>query len=277
MNRLNKLACRLSWFLTACVFVACVAKPRSFCIALDSIDHAAQASPGHSRQTIWYDPANQRLIPVELEDRSADTVHRNSRWLPKPKQASTSSPTPTTNWFQSSVNTGHVVAWTVIGIVLVVIVGFVFYLFSRFNPGSERPIRQNANAERSRRTKSFTQRMEELPAEVSRSHRNLKQEAERLMKAKQFDEAVICLFGHQLLLLDQFGILRLSKEKTNGVYLREARLQKPEIHRLFEPTVSMFEASYFGRHTPVDRDFAQRWSDNATLESMLFQTQAVRP
>jgi hypothetical protein len=113
------------------------------------------------------------------------------------------------------------------------------------------------------------ERMKHLPAEVRHSDVNLRSEAERLMNLSQFDEAIVMLFGHQLLLLDRCRVLRLARGKTNGRYVRETRGNAPEANPFFVNTVSAFEASYFGGHTPSAERFARLWQENETLESVV--------
>ena len=111
-------------------------------------------------------------------------------------------------------------------------------------------------------------RMDELPAEIRCPGMDLRGEAQRLMGLGQLDEAVKCLFGHQLLLLDRRGMLQLSSGKTNGKYVTETRRARSEAAKLLGNTVAAFEASYFGRHTPTAESFRQLWSDNERLESI---------
>ena len=98
--------------------------------------------------------------------------------------------------------------------------------------------------------------MKHLPAELRRTDVNLRSEAERLMNAGQFDQAIILLFGHQLLLLDHAGLLRLSRGKTNGRYVRETRAADHESADRLRLTATAFERSYFGRHTIAAGEFA---------------------
>ncbi len=88
-------------------------------------------------------------------------------------------------------------------------------------------------------------RIKELPAELRRDNMDLKSEALRLMNSGDLDEAVKCLFGYQLLLLDRHGFLRLSRGKTNNRYVSEVRTRSSDATSLLRSTVDAFEASYF--------------------------------
>lgn len=58
---------------------------------------------------------------------------------------------------------------------------------------------------------AMIQRISLLAPELQRTDVNLRNEAERLMRAGQLDDAIILLFGHQLILLDRAGWLRLAQ------------------------------------------------------------------
>ena len=88
------------------------------------------------------------------------------------------------------------------------------------------------------------------------------------MKLGAYDAAILCLFGHQLLLLDRRGILRLSRGKTNSRYVAESKRESPETATLLRATADAFEASYFGRHTPTPEAFANLWQANEQLEKL---------
>jgi hypothetical protein len=110
------------------------------------------------------------------------------------------------------------------------------------------------------------QRMKHLPAELRRLDVNLRSEAERLMKEGRFDQAIILLFGHQLLLLDQVGMLRLNRGKTNRKYVRETRSLDADAANQLDATVTAFERSYFGRHLISRSEFEALWLANSELE-----------
>jgi len=115
------------------------------------------------------------------------------------------------------------------------------------------------------------ERIKHLPPELRRTDVNLRTECERLMRAGQYDQAIILLLGHQLLLLDRHGMLRLSRGKTNGRYVRETRSRDERCGRWLRETADAFEQSYFGRHEISPDVFAELWDQNGRLESAVAQ------
>jgi len=219
----------------------------------------------------WFDPENQAIVPIPLRDTSGDTSHRDSRWLPKAKRIA--KPSASTS---GSIGTGfsstNFIGWLILGFGLLLIVGAILYAFSKLDPdgtvvlpGTKRNSAEAIDAQ-------TMKRIRELPLELRRTDVDLRTEAERLMNLGQLDEAIKCLFGHQLITLDRRGFLRLSRGKTNGRYVTETKNDSREAALILRSTVSAFEASYFGRHTPAMELFRQLWQENSRLEDLTVQT-----
>lgn len=230
--------------------------------------------------TPWYDAESQSVKPVTLESTENESAHRNSRWVPgasrvKSTTSSSSSSNSSGGWFGTNITTANVIGWAIIGIAFVVASGMLIYAFSKLSPdGSSGSLASN-QGKRSLDEQTLN-RIKELPAELRRTDVDLRTEAERLMIAGEFDEAIKCLFGHQLLLLDRRGWLRLSRGKTNGRYVREVSRENSDAGRFLRATADAFEASYFGRHTPTQHRFSGLWETNQQLERLTAgQTQEV--
>jgi hypothetical protein len=68
------------------------------------------------------------------------------------------------------------------------------------------------------------------------------------------------------LLLDQVGMLRLNRGKTNRKYVRETRSFDADAANPLQATVTAFERSYFGRHVISRSGFEDLWRANSALE-----------
>ena len=225
-------------------------------------------------QSPWFDPEKQAIVPVPLRDTSSDTQHRDSRWLPKAervkKQSSNSS-----GAIGSGSQSGSFYGWLVVGLGFVMIAGAILYAFSKLDPDGIAVLPGTQRNQGVVVDLQTLQRIRELPLELRRTDVDLRTEAERLMNLGQFDEAIKCLFGHQLLILDRHGYVRLSRGKTNGRYVAETRKDSPPAASLLRATVMAFEASYFGRHTPTVDLFRQLWQGNEQLEGLTVKRQEV--
>ncbi len=111
------------------------------------------------------------------------------------------------------------------------------------------------------------ERIKHLPPELRRTDVNLRTECERLMKEGMYEQAIILLLGHQLLLLDRNGLLRLGRGKTNGKYVRETHSCHHQCATWLRATADAFEQSYFGRHALSGEVFAELWTQNDQMET----------
>ena len=232
-------------------------------------DHAAVMPPPSS--TPWFDGDGQQFRPVRVVTDLPEAANRKSRWVPRPPPAnSRRAPTSTTTPTSGDRSFGTVVGWVVVAVIAFVLVGFLLYTYSQIAPDAA------ADRDQKRSTSAaiddqYLERFSRLPSELRGDAKDLRSEVERLMALGRFDQAIVALFGHQLLLLDRGRMLRLARGKTNRRYLHESRSQSPAAYEILGRTVTAFEACYFGEHPPTLEAFAALWEDNLRLESMIRQ------
>ncbi len=229
--------------------------------------------------SVWYDADERGLVPVFVKPVVDDSLNRGSRWLPKAKRIE--QPKPNTNTaagggtgggtglFGSGLTIGNLFGWFLLTALLVAAAGALIYAISRAEVDLTANQRLKASDLASTPDQQTIERMKHLPAELRRTDVNLRSEAERLMGEGQYDQAIILLFGHQLLLLDRFGMLRLNRGKTNRKYVRETRAVDGKLATRLQDTVNAFERSYFGRHSIGQREFAELWRSNEALEQAI--------
>ena len=262
------------------IVLLCVIPARCFADEVSADVDTQGVAEAALDDSVWYDAEAKEIVPVEVREEFDDTVHRNSRWLPKPKKVakpnSVNAPVnptgggPGNGLFGSDFTLGNLFGWFLIIVILVTAVGLLIYAFIKadieLDSNSVSKSTQNHKESPDEQT---IERMKHLPAELRRTDVNMRSEAERLMKEGLYDQAIILLFGHQLLLLDRAGMLRLNRGKTNGKYIRETRAIHPEAGTKLKLTVSAFERSYFGRHEIAQREFAEIWRSNLDLEKAI--------
>jgi hypothetical protein len=83
-------------------------------------------------------------------------------------------------------------------------------------------------------------------------------EALRRREAGDLAGAVVCVFAHQLLTLDQDGLIRLVPGRTGRQYV--LGLRDPELHDLLGGTLRLFEDVYYGGVRPSMHSFEKIWS-----------------
>lgn len=238
-------------------------------------DDAVLPSQNALSSTPWYDPASGELVPVRVKTVTDDSDNRDGRWLPGAERVKQQDPSASaggsglgSGLFGSGLTWVNLFGWGLLVLMLLAVVGLLLYIFSRAEWDSGASIGSRGPVQRVP-DEQTVERMRHLPAELRRTDVNLRDEALRLMQQSAFDQAIILLFGHQLLLLDQAGSLRLTRGKTNGRYVRETQGTDPNLGSRLETTVASFERSYFGRHAIDSAEFARIWENNLALEQAL--------
>jgi hypothetical protein len=114
-------------------------------------------------------------------------------------------------------------------------------------------------------------RIEELPFEATQWVGDPLAEARRLAQQGHFDQAIIYLYGYQLLALDQSRKIHLHKGKTNRMYIRE--LEPPlQLKEIVSLTMGKFEEVYFGKHSLTKPSFLEVWNLLDTFHSLIAQS-----
>jgi hypothetical protein len=101
-------------------------------------------------------------------------------------------------------------------------------------------------------------KVQALPFQLRKPAGDFLAEARRLYEAGNFSEAVIYLYSHLLMQLDQHHVIRLAKGKTNRQYLRETRT-RPLLRDILDCTMVAFEDVFFGHHELPRKRFEECW------------------
>lgn len=250
-------------------------------VAVASVVAAAETDPPGATSdqplsdTVWYDAELRKVVPVEVEPIVDDSLNRHSRWLPQAERvAAPNNPTGGAaggggnGLFGSGLTFGNLLGWMLLITIIGLAAGGLAYALSKAEMDSGRLGGSGGRARSALPDEQMIERMKHLPAELRRTDVNLRSEAQRLMDIGRYDQAIILLFGHQLLMLDQAGVLRLNRGKTNRKYLRETRAADVGAFQLLSGTVAAFERSYFGCHPIAAGDFERLWQANLRLEQL---------
>jgi len=192
----------------------------------------------------WYDARTDDLRPVDVSE----------PWVPQRQPGSFSlNLEPLLRWL----------AWILLVLFLAALAYVLVRVYlSRTRGGS--PDGDDAGpsdaADRQRRS-------EALPLPAARLEGDLLAQARRHYREGRFGEAILYLFGYQLVELDKRQRIRLAKGKTNRQYLRE--IGGPgRLRRLVEQTMVAFEDFFFGRHAIDRARFESCWSRLAEFDSL---------
>ena len=253
----------------------------------------SESSPidGAQSSAVWFDTETGKAVPVKLPPSDITASNRDSRWLPQakrvkapPKNATTPGGGAGTGW--SNFSAGNFAAWFLLCILLAAAIGTLWYGLSKADLGGDSSARNRSNIGSGESPDEITvERMKHLPQELRRTDVNMREETQRLMQEGSFDQAIILLYGHQLLLLDREGFLRLNRGKTNRRYIRECRSNDASIQyrssgefsvdSQLTQTIDAFERSYFGKHSIEESEFEMLWQNNLELEKAMHQRDEV--
>ncbi len=101
-------------------------------------------------------------------------------------------------------------------------------------------------------------RLAQLPEGIRPGGEDPWAEALKRRAAGDLAGAVVCVFAHQLLALDEDGQIRLVPGRTGRQYVQG--LRDPELHELLGGTLGLFEDVYYGHRRPAAHRFELVWS-----------------
>lgn len=209
----------------------------------------------------WIDDETGALRPIHVRPPRRDVANRLSDWEGQAEAPRTLTP-------PSASPVKRVFGWAVLIIGLFLLVIGLLFLYRRIEPLMFRERLDDFEA-RPGVGSVLIERVMQLPSEIIAKTTDLRGEAERFMQAGRWEEAIAALYGHQLMLLDRRGWLRLHRGKTNRRYLEETHTHSPKAHGILDETIWAFEASYFGRRAPKPEQVMELWAKNRELESVV--------
>ena len=153
-----------------------------------------------------------------------------------------------------SIVTG--IFWVIVGVLLILVVGGLIWAIMQMDWSKEEDDDEQEEIEREEVELSP---VEKLPFQVDSSIGNFLDAARAAYQAEDFNKAVVCLFSHTLLTLDQYQRIRLTRGKTNRQYLSEIK-DSAELKRFFEQVMIPFESAFFGNLKITRQQFEQCWT-----------------
>jgi hypothetical protein len=192
------------------------------------------------------------------------------RWWDYPWYDSTTDDVRTIDARTPTVRTGgfgsgeglNVFVWGAIALTLLLLVALLIRAYFWDAPPTVSVNRQRGNA-----TGTLIERAEALPIAVDLSKVDLLAEAKRLSQQGDYSRAVVFLYSHFLVRLDQGHKIRLAVGKTNRQYLRE--LASASTRRMLETVMLAFEDAFFGKHRLARERFEACWAQLEPLNAAL--------
>lgn len=235
----------------------------------------------------WYDSAHDDLRPVGLRQVKDDgkqksrgkNVAPSRRWRNSNDSGSSDDDSPAGDDAPqddsappSSPAMPEVSAPWLIWIAWLVIGGVLMFLAAMLIRALLNREARRAKSSDGESIASEDDRLDALPLSAApRRKRTLLDEARRSYEAGDYAAAIVYLYAHQLLKLDQNQWIRLAKGKTNREYLRELA-GRGELQAVLARTMVPFEDVYFGNH-PLDRArFEACWNEVERFDRLVART-----
>ena len=211
----------------------------------------------------WMDHDSGEIAPVGVEARDP-SLTRDRDLIPKKKIKKVAPATTTTTW-NPRLNAN----WAALGPVMVyglvifgalLLIGLVIWVFmnSRVDMGP--------STVSSRSDRSLAESIRHLPFEIDVKKGDFRQQARAAYEAGDFRMALIFLFSHVLVTLDQAKLVRLKKGKTNRQYLRELSPNRPLVDYYGDVMVP-FEQTFFGDYPITKEVFEGCWQGLEDFQS----------
>jgi hypothetical protein len=214
-----------------------------------------------STHSVWYESSKDQIKPIILNRNSTNVSNRKDSIAAPPVNSSWWGDIG--KWF-GSIFYGIFSIWKVLAILtLIAVLGTVIYLVFRYTDFDLR-------GRSSRRTKTLIRELEaakmtELPFEVEQLMVGMLAEATRLRALGDYSKAIIYVYGHVLVQLDDARLIRLSKGKTNRIYLREIQ-NRNQLKGFVGPLIHLFEFAFFGKHSVSMESFESIWNKLPAFE-----------
>lgn len=225
-----------------------------------------------SKSFPWYDAETRGAKPLPFADRPAiRSEDRNSipQFTPRanPQRAATGVAGPSGAQGESM----SFLFWLGLAIVLLSILVLLVWAFLKLESKTQQSARLSSG-------RSLAESIEQLPFQVDENSGDFRTLAERAYEARNYRKAIIHLYSHVLVVLDQAHLIRLKKGKTNRQYLRELTPQS-NLVGYFQQTMESFESVFFGDHEIGRAGFEHCWkqlpSFQAEIERQLVQAREV--
>lgn len=209
----------------------------------------------------WYEASADAVAAPPAERARDDFSGRHSTWSgnatpPRPPKMPTFTTGPT------GISVVSVVMWVLIALLLASLVAALTWAALRHRRIEVLPTSWEKEVGRK------IDRVEELPVPVDAAVGDLLEQARRHFEAGRFREAVICLFSHQLIQLDNRRLIELERGKTNRQYLRELR-PRPGLRTRLQVTMVAFEDAFFGGRDVSREQVEECWRSQGELQREL--------
>ena len=127
---------------------------------------------------------------------------------------------------------------------------------------------------RSREQVIDVEKLADLPFDAPEAGADLLASVREKYEQGRYSEAIVLLFGYQLLALDKNQIIRILRGKTNRQYVREVARsgRAARLRDMLASTMVTFEDYFFGDHPVTRENFEACWDQLDDFHSLVETT-----
>lgn len=250
----GRLVVALTLFLSICAVLASNAGAGDSRVILDPKDRRVLSNATESH---WYSVEESQEasvseivhgLPIDVSDRLGGSDEKllvpqnpiNPGNSGSPRNSRTLFP----KWLVDLLSMSFQVVAYVFGGLLLVLLAYVIYQL----------IFSNGGWYRSRKNKSFVSnkirdqiRITDLPFELAATNLSLLEQSDYYRDRNDFSKAMVYFFSHLLVELNEAGLIRLARGKTNRLYVRELG-DRNQIRQFLNLNIEKFERVFFGKY-----------------------------
>lgn len=224
----------------------------------------------------WYDPENDEVKFADLPDIETAPVQSNTnKSVAKKKKTPNTAQAPTGGGANGARTDGaflmNIIFWVVVAVILITFLALLVWAFLKVE-FKEQQLEEQVIEDRPIDTKAS---VEDLPFQlpsgptgdwlsVARGH----------FESGNFKSAIIYLYSHVLFALDNRGLVRLTRGKTNRQYLTEIQRHR-DIADYMEKCMLPFEDAFFGDIDVSGEEIKNCLDGIGQFESRLSQASVV--
>jgi hypothetical protein len=199
----------------------------------------------------WYDQESDRARPLELGERTAPkSADRNNIRLSKPT-GNTSGGGGRGGGGGSAATGLSAIAWIGVAVLIGALAALLVWAFFKIESRSRRNLTSSQQ-------RTLAESIEHLPFQIDENSGDFRALADRAGQAGDYRKAIVFLFSHVLVTLDQNHLIRLRNGKTNRQYLAELKHQR-SLGDFYQNVMEPFESVFFGDHDLTREAFAHCW------------------
>jgi len=218
-----------------------------------------------SRNFPWYDSEADGIRPITFPPRPPAAAGDRDQ-IPDAPPQTPSAANPFSRGGTRAAATGFsAIAW--IGLVLIIAALIALLLWAFFRLESQ----SRTSSEKTNR-RSLADSIKHLPFSVDQPNGDLLSAARTAYQSGDYRNAIIYLYSHLLVSLDEHDLIRLQRGRTNRQYLRDLKVH-PSVSRYFDSVMQPFEAVFFGDHTLSKSEFETPWNQ---LDTFLAEVEQLR-